>query len=304
MPLLQQPTPDISFQVTCSCGRVLTGSRQTTFQIVRCPNCGRDRFVLPKSPYFQPEGKPGKPPQPSSHSRLKLWLGPVLATIITATGLSALYLIFLKPEKPLHDGPQNTRSAQERLALAEKYLAEGSFRLAANELTPPLPQSVSTSQRRRWQQLSREASLLADLSAEPIEDILRHAAGVSSQEWQADFSHRYQGKALIFDIHIQRLPSGRIQGDYLLPGRDPIRIEWGDLDLFRNPELDRSQRMIFGARLAKVELEPPGPAWVVHFQPESGVPLTDTSAAALCCPPLGNPDALRVLEKQGQMVRE
>src|SRR5207253_4221210 len=142
--------------------------------------------------------------------------------------------------------------------------------------------------------LQREASLLAELCTEPIEDILRHAAGVSAQEWQAIFPLRYQGNAFLFDVRLQRLPGGRVKADYVFPGRDPVRLEWGELDVLRKLDLDQPTRLILGVRLAHVGLEPPGPAWVVHFQPQSGVLLTDARAAALCCPPLAEPDALAI----------
>ena len=217
-----------------------------------------------------------------------------------------VYLIFLKPENPSTNGSavKETRSAQDRLVLAEKYLGEGSFRLAADELAPSPAETLTARQVRRWQQLHREAALLAELSAEPIEDILRHAAGVSDPEWQADFPRRYQGKALLFDIQIQRLPTGRVQAVYELPGPDPIRLEWGELDVVRALDLDQPRRLILGVRLARVGLEPPGPVWVVHFQPQSGVLLTDPKAAALCCPPLAEPGARAILKKQGQGVGE
>jgi hypothetical protein len=230
-----------------------------------------------------------------------------LATAITAAVMLVVYLIFLKPGKPLEDGLQGNepRSVPERLARAEQYMREGSFQLAANALAASPGESLSARQRRRWQQLHREASLLADLSAEPIEDILRHAAGVSVPEWQAVFPRRYQGKAaLLFDIHIQRLPTGRVQADYVLPGPDPARLEWGELDVLRTMELEEPRRVILGVRLAGIGLEPPGPAWVVRFQPQSGVLMTDARAAALCCPPLGEPDAQVIFKKQAQMVGE
>jgi len=298
--------PEATYQVTCSCGQSLNGTRQASFQVVRCPSCGGDRFILPRSPFSPIAGKAAPSPHPSpiwgpSH---KVWLFPALATAITAAVLLAVYLIFLKPEKPKEDGLQGNEPAQERLARAERYISEGSFQLAANALASSRGESLSGRESRRWQQLYREASLLADLSAEPIEDILRHAGGVSEQEWKAAFPRRYQGKAFLFDIHVQRLPTGRVQADYVLPGPDPARLEWGDLEVLRTTDLDESRRIILGVRLAGIALEPPGPSWVVRFQPQSGVFLTDAEAAALCCPPLGKPEAQAILKKQAQMVGE
>src|SRR5262249_19045547 len=93
--------PEASYQVTCRCGQNLNGTRQVGFQVVRCPCCGRDRFVLPRSPFLPVAGKGAASPQPSpgpSPSR-KLWLFPALATAITAALLLAVYLIFLRTDK-------------------------------------------------------------------------------------------------------------------------------------------------------------------------------------------------------------
>lgn len=301
--------PEVTYQVTCSCGQILSGIRQNTFQIVRCPNCGNDRFILPRSAYSSDDGNIGKSPQtaPGSNPWLRLWGLPILAAAVTAVALLIIYLTLLRPDSPLKDDSvkaKETRPAQERLNLAEKHMAEGSFRLAANELDSAPDKTLPPRQIRHWQQLHREASLLADLSAEPIEDILRHAAGMSHQEWQADFPRRYQGKAFLFDIHVQRLPNGRVQADYILPGRDPVRLEWRDLEVLRKLDLDQPRRVILGVRLAKIDLEPPGPAWVVHFEPQSGVLLTDADAAALCCAPLATPDAQAILKSQARLVGE
>ena len=301
--------PEVSYQVTCSCGQILSGTRQSSFQIVRCPNCGSDRFILPRSPYASDDGNIGKSPQKASGSNpwLRLWGLPILAAAVTAAALLIIYLVFLKQHNPLKDDnvkAKETRPAQERLNLAEKHMAEGNFLLAANELDSAPDKTLAPRQIRHWQQLHREASLLADLSAEPIEDTLRHAAGMSHQEWQADFPRRYQGKAFMFDIHLQRQPNGRVEADYILPAPDSVRLEWRELEVLGKLDLDQPRRVILGVRLARIDLEPPGPRWVVHFQPQSGVLLTDARAAALCCPPLGEPDALAILKSQAQMVGE
>jgi hypothetical protein len=308
------PNPEVSYQVTCPCGQLLSGTRQTSFQVVRCPACGSERFILPRSPYSSENGKPAlsPPAAPAPSSGLHVWRLPLLAAAVTAVFLLLIYLIFLKPDHASPDPnskAKETRPAPERLKRAEKFLGEGHFRLAANELVSAPAEILSPRQTRQWQQLQREAALLADLCAEPIEDILRHAAGVAPQEWQAEFPHRYQGKAFLFDVHLWRLPNGQVQADYVLPGPNAARLEWRELEILRNLDLDRPRRVILGVRLARINLEPPGPVRTVRFQPKSGVWLTDERAAALCCPPLGDPalgdpEALAILKRQAQMVGE
>src|SRR5439155_4356449 len=118
-------------------------------------------------------------------------------------------------------------------------------------------------------QLRMEASLLADLLAEPLEEILRHAADVREAEWLADFRHRYQDKAIIFEGEVRRGSHGKAVLAYYLPGDARLVID--DLNLFRTLSLEQPKAWIFGARLASVRLEAPGPRWIVRLAPESGV---------------------------------
>lgn len=48
-----QPLPP--FEVTCACGRVVTGQRTTSLQTPVCPECGSSLFVLPASVYPAPK---------------------------------------------------------------------------------------------------------------------------------------------------------------------------------------------------------------------------------------------------------
>jgi hypothetical protein len=150
--------------------------------------------------------------------------------------------------------------------------------------------------------VQREAALLADLVSEPIEDILRHAAGTTEREWLADFARRYQGKAVLFDTLLQRQVGGGLHVGYFFPGPDPVRLEVADVDLLRRLVLNQPRRVLFGVRLASVRLEPPGPTWVVRFLPDSGVLLTDPKAAGLCCPAWAEADAVRIVEEQARLV--
>ena len=229
----------------------------------------------------------------------RLFLLPAVAVLLTLGGLTAFYYFFWAPSPDAAHETKADLSAADSLGLARKHLSMGNFRLAAQELShrPAALETLNRDDRRSWRNLFREASLLADLLAEPIEDIVRHAAGVSEAEWQADFPRRYEGKSLIFDVRVHQ-DNGHVKAVYVPTGVRPWRLELRDLDLFPKMNVDQSRRVIFGARLVKVALEPPGPAWVIRFQPGSGVLLTDARAAALCCPPLGEPEAVRLIAEQ------
>jgi hypothetical protein len=227
---------------------------------------------------------------------------PLASALVTAAILAVVWWFFLLPQsKHPPDAEANKKTAAERLQQAGRYLAGGMFRLAADELQDE-PGDLPANQKRRWRQLQREAALFADLCTEPLEDILQHAAGVPEREWHADFPRRYRDRSIIFDTIVKRKANGKLHAFYVFARVDKTHIEVDDLELFRHLPLELPRRILFGARLASIRLEPPGPAWVVHFQPESGVLLTDAKAAGLCCPGLNEPDALRILDEQAKLV--
>ena len=153
-------------------------------------------------------------------------------------------------------------------------------------------------QRQAWTQLQRQAAVLADLLAEPLEDVVRHASGVKEAEWDAEFRQRYQGRAVVFDVVVQRLAEGGYRHNYcLVSAQDDVRLELGDLALLHRLALDQPQRLVFGARLAGVKREAPG-GWVVRLAADSGVFLTDPGAAAACCPGFAAPGTRALLEQQ------
>jgi len=283
---------------------MLTGFRQAGFQVIRCPQCGSERFILPRSPFAEiaetaPTGVAAAPRTWTA----TLWLLPLASVILTVAIMALVYWMFLVPPTKRVTGVDSPikKSSAERLQLARRYFTDGLFRLAADELLGD-PDDLSPDEKRRWRQLKRETALLADLCAEPLEDILHHAARVPEREWLADFPRRYRGQAILFDTIVQRKANGKLYSIYVFPGPDRIRLELGDLELFRHVALEQPRRVVFGARLASIRLEPPGPAWEVRFEADSGVFLTDARAAGLCCPALNEPDAVRVLDEQAKLA--
>jgi hypothetical protein len=183
-------------------------------------------------------------------------------------------------------------------------LAEGSFRLALEDLAQARQQAGTSwqnlprDQRRLWGQFQRQAALLADLSVEPLEDVLRHAASVKEAEWLAEFRARHQGRAVLFDLTVRRTPDGRFHHNYALRlPDDEATLELRDLNLLLRLRLDRPQRLLFGARLAGVRREARG-TWVVRLEADSGVLLTDAGAAMACCSALDDAATRALLEQQ------
>ncbi|MBI3409646.1 MAG: hypothetical protein HY040_15000 [Planctomycetes bacterium] len=291
--------PGLSYQVTCTCGTKLTGKRQASHLILSCPKCESPVFVFPRSPWGQPSSgalaaQPTNATPGSFHARD--WLMMVAAALVALGVLVLAYRWFVSPSSLLER--KADRSAKElspreallaRHARAEKLLADGSFRLAIEELSAGGEKvdltPLSGSERPQWDQTQRQAALLADLIAEPLEDVLIHAAGTRELEWLVEFDKRYKDKSVIFDAEIQRGPKGGWQIRYpLMAGRDRARLAMDNLAVLKLVPGLGPERLLIGARLASIQLEPPGPTWVVRFQGESGVLLTNPGAARLFSP--------------------
>ena len=108
-------------------------------------------------------------------------------------------------------------------------------------------------------------------------------------EWQARFENDYRGRAVIFDDVVRRDANGRpaLSNYTVVVNKETARLALEDLKLLQALPLPPPARMLFGARPAGCAREGGG-GWVVRFEPDSGVLLTDQGAAASCCPaPLG-----------------
>ena len=238
-------------------------------------------------------GDKASAPALSRWSALRPYLLPLAAAGITLLVLIALLAFYLVRGGGAGLAPEDTE-LNGRLAQAHRSMKAGNFRLAAEAfagLSARL-EELPEAERRHWSQLAREASLLADLSSEGLEEILLQAARTGEAEWQADFQHRYHGRAILFDAPVQRQGKGYSMLYSVVVeeagGKDGRRheahLELNDLVLLKKLDLDQPQRLIFGARLASVGREAPGPRWVIRFLPDSGVLLTDPDAAAWVCP--------------------
>jgi hypothetical protein len=236
----------------------------------------------------------------------------VVAAAVTLVGVCLVYAVVLSAlrSRPAASTREESATAEAHAHAGQKALAAGNFRRAADELSAARglleqhPEASTAAETRRVLQLHRQAALLADLLSESLGEILQRAAGLQEEEWQSQFEHRYQNHAIIFDADVARDAAGHFQLDYhVRAGPEPARIDVGDLKVLAALPRERPARLLFGARLAGMRREPPG-TWVVHFDPDSGVLLTDLDAVAACCPPPIDGEMTALVKRQSDWLAE
>jgi hypothetical protein len=224
--------------------------------------------------------------------------------------LALTVVLISKSPAPQVKPAGDTASCRQHLAHGEKHLGSGAFRQAVDELTAARLawqgqlQLLTTAEGQHLEQLWRQASVLADLSAETLEEILHHASGTAEGEWVRELAQRYQGKALVFDLNIRAAPGRHFEHPYRLWARDePAQLDLDALTLLHPLPLDPPKRVLFAARLASVQREV-GRGWVIRLMPDSGVLLTDAGAVRACCPALGDAETVALLQRQKAWVEE
>jgi hypothetical protein len=295
-------SPPATFEVSCLCGQKLQGERQARHQVVTCPGCRRGVFVLPRSPFATspPRGADGTP----SYSLWRSWRAPLAAAAVClAVVLGAFHLAWpylMREEKVNPPGADVHTLAKPPPTIEEgrRALAQGRFRVA-RQLLDEVP-----GQARELDQLRRQASLLASLSPRSLEEIVRHAKLVRDPaEWSRQFDD-YRGRSVLFDDAVRRDAAGEpALANYVVEAGDvPVRVALGDLLILRDLPLDDAPRLIFGARLAGCAREEGG--WVVRFDPDSGVLLTDLAAVEACYPTPLDAGVKPTLERQARWLDE
>jgi hypothetical protein len=198
---------------------------------------------------------------------------------------------------------------RERIDAGQRALADGHYHLALKDLNTAIaerdrqPQILSPGQHRQLNQLQRQADLLARLSSHSLEEILQQARLVRPpEEWQARFDKDHKGRTILFDDLVGLDASGRpaLRRYQVRINGDVARLALEEVALLHDLPLDQPCRLLFGARLAWCG-RGDGGGWVVRFEPESGVLLTDLGAAQACSPvPLEDLEA--VLERQRKWI--
>jgi hypothetical protein len=304
-----------AFAVACRCGKMLRGRRAAVHQVLRCPGCGRNVFVLPTSAFQPPatEVPPG-PRQPPS----ALWL---LVPILVC-GLLAMILVYalfrnFRPNEPVPptqvESPRSKLLAQIDEARKQMELA-GGLHLARELLEKAVqqrdadPALLTEAEHRRLNQLQRQAALLTDLVPVSLLTLIDQAENApNAAAWQAR-CRAYQGKGLLLDDQLRndRAP-GRIQsrrlGDLHTPQMAAGRVALEDLTLLHQLPLQMPQRWIFGARLKGVDREG-GPGWVIRLEPDSGVLFSERTPVEAELPALINDPEWPLLLARQQALLE
>jgi hypothetical protein len=242
---------------------------------------------------------------------------PAVAGAVCLAVLLVLFLLAL-PLLSRHAprGQTEELSPAQRLAAAteagRRALADGNYRLALRELNAAVdlrdgnPGLLAPAEERRLIQLRRQSDLLARLLSRSLQEIVQEAALLRDpDEWQAKFADDYRGHAVLFDDVVSRDADGRpaLSTYAVIANKETVRLALEDLKLLQTMPPQPPTRMLFGARLAGCVREEGG-GWVIHFEAESGVLLTDPGAAASCCPaPLGR-EREEVLRRQEEWLRD
>jgi hypothetical protein len=211
---------------------------------------------------------------------------------VTLIVVSLALAFFLNRHLGSPDPARFAKRVAQHVKAGRAALARGQFKVAGLEFDAALrlseqrPESVTPPERRQLTQLRRQVELLADLLSESLGDILSHAADLTrhdDQEWRQVFADRYRGKAVVFDADVHCDASGTYYLDYavLVRGK-PAKLDLANIHLFRFLPLQQSQRLLLGLRLAAVRPEAEG-AWVIQFDPDSAVLLTDLDTAVAGC---------------------
>jgi hypothetical protein len=312
-----EPPPTVPYEVTCRCGRPNRGIRQSSHQVIHCQGCQRPLFVLPRSPLLPaPKHQKTAKPYLSAWQSFRVILWPATVTLLVLFMLAggiAGWRLYWQPGKPgsRQSQPDLSQTLQSVIEEGRKALAAGNFRMAreylnqARELHQRNPGLLAPAQARELQQLQLQAALLADLLKESLQQVLGNAVKVEGPEWQAIFTDDYRGKAIVFDGRFRRDVNGHVHltGFFVFIGNEETRLEWNNLRILQHLPLQEPQRLLLGVRLASARREEGG-RWVIRFDPDSGVLLTDPGAATACT--LLPPDAElhEVLQRQADWLAE
>jgi hypothetical protein len=233
---------------------------------------------------------------------------------VVAGAVAAIGMLLLIAKPYLRRGPEESRLPtpaavlHARIEAGRRALREGSFRLGRNELSTAValrnrnPDLLGREEHLQLNQLHRQSDLLARLSDHSLEEILQQALHHRDDaEWREKFED-YRGRTVLFD-DVLRVTMGRpVLGNYVVRrGGVEARVAVEDLTVLRQLALDPPRRWLFGARLAGFRREEGG-VWVIRFEPDSAVLLTDEGATAACHPGPMDDELKEVLRRQEESL--
>jgi hypothetical protein len=313
--------PPVPFEVSCRCGRVLHGHRRRRGQVIPCPACAEPVFVFPRSPWhangaaadFFPSTGPSPARQAWFRFRTPLIAGGITLAVFVIAFLIVLPFLVRRPA-PAQERPRSTATQlNEHLQAGRRALADGAFNVALRELNAAVelrdrqPDLLAPKLSRDLNQLQRQADLLARVHSQPLQELLKEAVLTrNGDDWRVRFDNDHKGKTVIFDDVVRRDPA---TGKLVLAawevraGSEKAVVALDDLAILHALPLEPPPRLIFGGRLHSLEREAGG-VWVIHFEPDSGVPLTDADAVTACWPVPPDGDVLRTLQRQEEWLRD
>ncbi len=169
------------------------------------------------------------------------------------------------------------------------------------------PELLTPQQMRDLNQLQRQADLLDRLHTVPLEGVLVEAVlARNDDDWSELFEAVHKGRAVLFDDVVRRdAASGRLVLNCLevRAGGEKAVVALDDLKILQDLAMNQPQRLIFGGRLKGVVREAGG-GWVIHFEPDGGVLLTDANAVMACWPTPPDRDVLRTLQWQEERLHD
>lgn len=298
----------MTYEIVCVCGQLVRGERQSRHQLVACSGCTRPLLVFPHSPYAPVAPTPAAPA--AAGWRIPLFVGAAGIGLLALIGAAVLPL--LARRAPPEDAAAGARPVRERMAAGRQALTAGKYHLAARQLEEALRRSgahsglLTAAERRQLAQWHRQADLLAHLALVTLEEIVAQGKLVRDPaEWEALFALHHRGRGVLFDDRIRRDTAGRpaLAHHVIAVGDETVRVALEDLALLAGLPLDDEPRLVFGARLARCVREQGG-GWVVHFQPNSGVLLTEQAVAESCLPGAAEEELRATLERQQRWLDE
>jgi hypothetical protein len=217
-----------------------------------------------------------------------------MPTVAALATLGLLFLLLLAAWPYLarqQDKPSDADKLEARRTAGKEALAKGAFHQAAVELEAALrlaeerPDLLSSAEVRRLRQLHQQADLLDRLLSQTLREVLEQAlAAHLEDEWQTRFRNDYRGKTVIFDDVVRLDEKGRpmLAFTQVQAGEVKARLAVEELQRLQSLPLPAPRRLVFGARLASLARETGG-QWVIRFDPDSAVLLTNTDAFLAAC---------------------